>query len=71
MMNGMWFGWIFLLVILGLIIWVAVTMINKKQSRGDHRNQHHEEDALDILNKRYARGEITRDEYERLKDDLK
>lgn len=42
----------------------------KKQSRSDHRNQHHEEDALDILNKRYARGEITRDEYERLKDDL-
>ncbi|TYB32640.1 MAG: SHOCT domain-containing protein [Flexistipes sinusarabici] len=70
MMNGMWFGWIFLLVILGLIIWVAVTMINKKQSRGDHRNQHYEEDALDILSKRYARGEITRDEYERLKDDL-
>ncbi|MEC9492829.1 SHOCT domain-containing protein [Flexistipes sp.] len=70
MMNGMWFGWIFLLVIMGLIIWVAVTMINKKQSRGDHRNKHHEEDALDILNKRYARSEITRDEYERLKDDL-
>ncbi len=32
MMNGMWFGWIFLLVILGLIIWVAVTMV-KKNSR--------------------------------------
>ncbi len=31
----------------------------------------HEEDPLEILKRRYARGEITREEYERMREDLK
>lgn len=30
-----------------------------------------EEDPLEILKRRYARGEITREEYERMREDLK
>ena len=34
-MNGaggfMWFGWIFWLVLLGVIVWAVVTIVNKSQ----------------------------------------
>ena len=51
------------LVILGIVYLVRV--IAGKEKRGPS-----EESPLDILKKRYARGEISKDEYDRMKDDL-
>jgi len=69
--GGMWFGSIFWLVILGLIVWAVISMVNK--NRGDKQgfNASQEESALDILKKRYAQGEITKAEFEEMKRDLR
>lgn len=67
--GGMWFGWIFWLVIIGGIIWAVVTIAinnNRKQQNCFPR----EEDALEILKRRYARGEINREQFEQMKQDL-
>ncbi len=66
-MGGMWYGWIFWLVILVLIIWVIVSQLNKNKRDTQSPQQ---ESALDILKKRYAKGEITKEEFERMKKDL-
>jgi len=68
--GGMWFGWIFWLVILGFIIWGVVSVVNN--NRG-HDRQHYMppgESALDILKKRYARGEINKEQFEQIKRDI-
>jgi len=69
MMWGWWgMGWIFMIVILGILILCLIFLIRwllgmTKVSRG-------EESALDILKKRYARGEIGKEEFEQKKEDL-
>ncbi len=75
MMNGMdwcgmWFGWIFWLVILGLIIWGVVTIVNNSRRHDEQNNLPPTENALGVLKKRYARGEINREQYEQMKRDL-
>ncbi len=64
-----WFGWIFWVVIIALIIWAVVTIINRG-TREDHTTGR-SESALDVLEKRYARGEIDKEEYEERKRDLR
>lgn len=66
---GMGFGWVFMvlfwvLVVLGIAYFIrVVTTGAKKETGGDT--------ALDILKKRYAKGEITKEEFEKIKNDLK
>ena len=67
--GGMWFGWIFWLVIIGVIIWVAVTVVNNN-NRKQQNYFSREEDALEILKKRYANGEINKKQFEQMKKDL-
>jgi putative membrane protein len=65
MMNGMdhfWgigWGWIIGLIILVIVIWMIVRTLNQKSSR----NQPDNKTPLDILKERYARGEISKQEY--------
>ena len=59
--GGMWFGPVIGLIILFLLIWFLVALI--RSFGGDKRNTH-EKSPLDILNERYARGEIGTEEYE-------
>lgn len=62
MLLGLIF-WIFLIVgIVFLLIWV----VRKASGRGTEK----EESALDILKKRYAKGEISKEEYEEKRRDL-
>ncbi len=62
---GMWMGWIFWLVIIGLIIWGVKTTAGQNRSQSGNRPP--EESAMDILKKRYARGEINAYEFEEKK----
>ncbi|MEE8358698.1 MAG: SHOCT domain-containing protein [Candidatus Hydrothermarchaeales archaeon] len=61
MMGVNWTFWIFLILLLAL----AYLLIKDRGERVVERN-----DALEILEKRYAMGEITRDEYLQIFKDL-
>lgn len=68
MMGGGWFMWLSLLLLIGLTVWVVSvwsTGTGRSESFGATR-----ETPLEILQKRYARGEISRDEYEQMRRDL-
>ncbi len=74
MMNG-WgfgFGWLFQ-AIFGILIAAAVIVLIVwivKSARYAHRGMRYGGSALDILNERYAKGEIDKKEYEEKKKDL-
>lgn len=56
--------------VMGLLFWViiiAVIVYVIKSQKGAEKP----ESALDILKKRYAAGEITKEEYEQMKADIK
>jgi putative membrane protein len=65
---GMGFGWLFMVLFWALVI-VGVVFIFKMISDRS-RPAEKGETALDILKKRYAKGEITKEDFERMKDDL-
>lgn len=66
--GGMWFGWIFWVAIIGLIIWLVLNQSNR------HREEYFPpkttESPMDILKKRYAKGEISHEEFERMKKNI-
>jgi putative membrane protein len=70
MMGGYFFGgWMVIgwIAIIGLIVWgvIAVTRHSARSSTPVEKRS-----PLDIARERYARGEITREEFERIKKDL-
>ena len=66
MMNG--FGWIFMILFWVIIIFLFSRLFSSR-SAGNSVDTY--KSALDILKERYAKGEITKDEYEQMKQDLK
>ena len=61
---GFGFGWLLWIVIIIGIVYAATRILRAPGKSGNG------ETALDILNKRYARGEITREEFEKMKEDI-
>jgi putative membrane protein len=59
--GGM-FMWIIFLIVIGFLIYFIV---QAQKTKGQPLTQN--ENPLDILKRRYAKGEITREEYERMK----
>lgn len=67
--GGMGFGWVFWIILLGVIIWAVIKITNNNRSP---YNIHHFAggEALDILKKRYANGEITKEQFADMRRDL-
>ena len=63
---GMGFGWITGLILLILIVWIVVKILNQNNNPDTPTNK----SALDILKERYARGEISKQEFEEMKKDI-
>jgi putative membrane protein len=66
---GGWYEAIFSMILLGSILWFAFLLINriraqKIQPTADVPS------ALEILKQRYVRGEISRDEFTRIKEQI-
>ena len=68
MFGGMGFGWIFWIIILAVIVWLVVQSNNKNQSKNNSNII--QDTPLDILKKRYAKGEISKEQFEQMKKDL-
>ena len=70
MFGGMWFGWLFWIVLIVIIIWAVVQFTNRNQPSNHSSNHIAIETPLSILKKRYAKGEITKDQFDEMKKDL-
>ncbi|MGC1402255.1 MAG: SHOCT domain-containing protein, partial [Thermodesulfobacteriota bacterium] len=70
--NMGWFGPIFMIIFWVLLVVLIVLLIRWLLSSGQGANRGHGggESALEILKKRYARGEIDKEEFEAKKKDL-
>ena len=65
------FGWLFMLLFWGLIIVGLVLVVRWWRDPGRPAGGGGMGDVpLDILKRRYARGEITKEDYDRMKQDL-
>jgi putative membrane protein len=63
MRGGGTFMGVFWIILIGVVVYFFVNHFKQQQS--DNR-----ETPLDILNKRYAQGELSKEEYEQMKRDL-
>jgi putative membrane protein len=73
MMGGIGFWWlmpVLVVVFWGLVIWGLVTLVRSLGSSTGHTGSMHSSSAVEILKERYARGEISKEEFEDKKKDL-
>ncbi len=64
--GGPWMM-IFWVVIIALIVWGDIALIRRGTSASDSTQKH---DPLDTATERYAKGEISKEEFEQIKKDL-
>ena len=64
--HGMEFGWLFIFIFAALTILGIVYLM----SLVSDRREKHGESPVHILKRRYAKGEITREEFERMKAEI-
>lgn len=67
------FGSIFMFLFWGLIIWAVFALMRQGgcgHSGDSHNKSDGEKSSLDTLKERYAKGEIAKEEFERIKKDI-
>jgi len=72
MMGGFGFGWfmpVLMILFWGLVIWGVVALV-RGLSGPKHYDSSEADSALEILKRRYARGEVNKKEYEEKKREL-
>jgi len=69
MMGVGMLAWVVILVVIVVAVYLVVRLVQGPTSQGPSRETH-QESAMDILKRRYARGEISKDEFDQMKRDL-
>ena len=67
---GMGFGWISMILFWGLVVLAIVALVKWLMPQPPAGGGSHDRTPLEILQERYARGEIDREEYEQKRRDL-
>ena len=72
---GMLFGFLFWIILAGFIVWGLAQLFSRTSTAHDNpllssTATSSEDFTLDILKQRFARGEITREEFESIRQDL-
>jgi putative membrane protein len=62
--GGM-FMWVIFIIVLGVVIYFIVQTLKSKNVAGQAQDS-----PLDILKRRYAKGEITKEEFDRMKKEV-
>ncbi len=70
MMGGFAWMWLIPVLFMGLIVWGIVAVVRGVSQSGGSDSASRVDSALEVLKKRYARGEIDKEEYEEKKKDL-
>ncbi len=70
MFGGMWFFPLIFIIICIVILFMIFGKKGTNFTCHDTSNHGNKETALDILKKRYAKGEITKEEFEEMKKDI-
>jgi putative membrane protein len=62
-------GWMIIVwvVIIALIVWGVIALVKRNSFSSDARQKH---DPLDIAKERYAKGEISKEEFDEIKKNL-
>jgi putative membrane protein len=72
--GGMgWIGWLiffFFALLIAAAIVLFVYLISRSSSQRTRSNPPREEDALEILRRRYAKGDITKEQYDEMREHL-
>ncbi|EKD58384.1 MAG: hypothetical protein ACD_56C00141G0014 [uncultured bacterium] len=68
--GGFGAGWILMLIFWGVVIWAIFVLVKHFTEKNYHWNDEKEEEATRILKERYARGEISKEEFEERKNIL-
>lgn len=63
-MGGMWFWWILIVLVIVAVVWVAISY----SRRGNNSPR---ESPEQILKRRFAKGEIDREQYEQMLSGLR
>ncbi len=66
--GGMMFGWMFMWLPIVVLIILLAALLGKGSMCMSHSE--HGESAIETLDKRYAKGEISREEYLRMKGEI-
>ena len=62
---GGWWWWIIVIIVIGGVIWLIAASSGGAKERARHGTA-----AMEILKNRYARGEISKEEFEKMKRDI-
>jgi putative membrane protein len=67
---GMGFGWISMILFWALVVFAIVAIVRWLMPQPLGGASHRDRTPLEVLQERYARGEIDREEYEQKRQDL-
>lgn len=64
------FGFFGMLLFWGLVIWAIIALVQSVSRNNGGSSELQSDTALEMLRKRYVKGEVTKEQFEQMKKDL-